>query len=106
MKKCFLLLLCSFSLLSLLAQNSDSAWVRDNYYKIERMIPMRDGIKLFTAMYIPKDSSEKHPILLTRTPYSCNPYGEDKFSTRLYESYYINYLKKGYIMAIEDVRGR
>jgi len=57
-------------------------------------------------MYIPKDSSEKHPILFNRTPYSCNPYGEDKFNPRIYESYWINYLKKGYIIAIEDVRGR
>ena len=55
--------------------NQDSAWVRDNYYKIERMIPMRDGVKLFTAIYIPKDNNEKHPFLLTRTPYSCAPYG-------------------------------
>ena len=67
---------------------------------------MRDGKKLFTAMYIPKDSSEKHPILFIRTPYSCYPYGEDKFNPRNYESYWINYLKKGFIMAIQDVRGR
>ena len=38
---------------------------------------MRDGIKLFTSIYIPKNNSEEHPILLTRTPYSCAPYGED-----------------------------
>ena len=92
--------------LQLTAQNTDSLWVREHYYKIERMIPMRDGIKLFTAFYIPKDSAVKHPILFTRTPYSCSPYGEDKFSPRLYETYYINYLKAGYIMAVEDVRGK
>ncbi|WP_462274668.1 CocE/NonD family hydrolase [Ferruginibacter sp.] len=107
MKKCCLsamvLLVC---LLQLSAQNTDSIWVRDNYYKIERQISMRDGIKLFTAFYIPKDSSEKHPILLNRTPYSCSPYGEDKFNARLYESYWINYLKEGYIIAIQDVRGK
>ncbi|MGC4099753.1 MAG: CocE/NonD family hydrolase [Ferruginibacter sp.] len=97
------LLVC---LLQLSAQNTDSIWVRDNYYKIERQISMRDGIKLFTAFYIPKDSSEKHPILLNRTPYSCSPYGEDKFNARLYESYWINYLKEGYIIAIQDVRGK
>ena len=107
MKKYFLLLLFfSFSLLSLLAQNADSLWVRDNYYKIERSIPMRDGIKLFTACYIPKDSAEKHPILFIRTPYTCSPYGEDKFNPRIYESYWINYLKEGYIIAFEDVRGK
>ena len=60
-------------------------WVRDNYYKLEKMIPMRDGSKLFTAFYIPKDSLEKHPILFNRTPYTCWPYGEDKFNAHLYE---------------------
>ncbi len=107
MKKYFLLpLLLCFSLLLVQAQNADSIWVRENYYKIERMLPMRDGIKLFTAFYIPKDSSQKHPILLNRTPYTCSPYGEDKFNPRLYESYWINYLKEGYIIAIQDVRGK
>jgi putative CocE/NonD family hydrolase len=107
MKKYFLLLLFSCTgLLKLTAQNTDSLWVREHYYKIERMIGMRDGIKLFTAFYIPKDSSTKHPILFNRTPYTCSPYGEDKFNSRLYESYWINYLKEGYIIAIQDVRGR
>ncbi len=89
-----------------IAQHPDSAWVRENYYKIERMITMRDGIKLFTAFYIPKDSTEKHPILFNRTPYTCSPYGEDKFNPRLYETYWLNYLKEGYIIAIQDVRGK
>lgn len=105
-KYCLLLLLCSFSLLQLTAQNADSLWVREHYYKIERMISMRDGIKLFTAFYIPKDSSEKHPILFNRTPYTCSPYGENNFNPRLYTSYWINYLKEGYIIAIQDVRGK
>ena len=107
MKKHFLLL-CLFilSVTTITAQNADSLWVRENYYKIERMLPMRDGIHLFTAFYIPKDSSVKHPILFNRTPYTCSPYGEDKFNSRIYESYWINYLKEGYIIAIEDVRGK
>ena len=49
----------------------DSLWIVENYYKIERQIPMRDGIRLFTSLYIPKDTTEKHPFLMTRTPYSC-----------------------------------
>ncbi|HNH21159.1 MAG TPA: CocE/NonD family hydrolase [Ferruginibacter sp.] len=106
MKKCFLLSMLLVSLISLQAQNADSLWVRENYYKIERMVPMRDGTKLFTAFYIPKDSSEKHPILFNRTPYSCSPYGEDKFSGRLLFTYWVNYLKEGYIIAIQDVRGK
>ncbi len=107
MKKYFILscfLACITN--SLTAQNADSLWVRENYYKIERMVPMRDGIKLFTAFYIPKDSSEKHPILLNRTPYSCSPYGENEFSGRVYGTYWINYLREGYIIAVQDVRGK
>jgi uncharacterized protein len=107
MKKYFLpLLFFSFFITNSTAQNADSIWVRENYYKIERMVPMRDGIKLFTAFYIPKDSSQKHPILFNRTPYTCQPYGEDKFSQRLYNTYWINYLKEGYIIATQDVRGK
>ncbi|MBL7702092.1 MAG: CocE/NonD family hydrolase [Ferruginibacter sp.] len=107
MKKYFSLLCFSVAFAaSLSAQNADSLWVRENYYKIERMLPMRDGINLFTAFYIPKDSSVKHPILLNRTPYTCSPYGEDKFNPRIYETYWLNYLKEGYIIAIQDVRGK
>lgn len=86
--------------------NADSAWVRAHYTKKEVMIPMRDGIKLFTALYIPNDKSEKHPILFNRTPYTCNPYGENELNPRLYNTYWINYLKEGYIMAFQDVRGK
>ena len=107
MKKYFCLLLFAILFITqLTAQNSDSLWVRENYYKVEKMLPMRDGISLFTAFYIPKDSSEKHPILLTRTPYSCAPYGEANFDGWFYETYWLNYLKEGYIIAIQDVRGR
>ena len=83
----------------------DSAWIVNNYYKIERSIPMRDGIKLYTSIYIPKDSSQKHPIMLMRTPYSCGPYGENKF--RNFWSRNTNvYLKEKYIMVVQDVRGK
>ena len=106
MKKYSLLILLAFGFLTGLSQNIDSSWVREHYAKIEKMIPMRDGINLFTAIYVPTDSAEKHPILFVRTPYSCSPYGPDKFSSRLYESYWINYLKAGYIIALQDVRGK
>ncbi len=90
---------------SLRAQNADSTWFVNNYLKIERYIPMRDGIKLFTSIYIPKDKTEKHPFLITRTPYSCAPYGEDKYS-RLWSTYRLVYLKENYIIVTQDVRGR
>lgn len=106
MKKSFIFIFVNLLFLQSFSQNQDSVWLRDNYYKMERMIPMRDGNKLFTAIYVPKDTSEKHPILMTRTPYSCYPYGENNFSSRLYETYWMNYVRMNYIMVIQDVRGR
>ena len=82
----------------------DSVFIIANYEKIEKMIPMRDGVGLYTAIYIPKDSTEKHPILLTRTPYSCEPYGQ-KF-TRIWYLYHMKYCHEKYIMVYQDFRGR
>jgi putative CocE/NonD family hydrolase len=103
-KQCFFII---FNLLSFVmsAQNADSIWIVNNYTKIERKIPMRDGIKLFTSIYIPKDNKENHPVLMQRTPYSCAPYGEDKWKD-FWNSYLKTYLREGYIMVIQDVRGR
>jgi putative CocE/NonD family hydrolase len=87
------------------AQDIDSAWVVTHYTKKEIYIPMRDGIKLFTAVYMPLDSFGKHPILFMRTPYSCAPYGENNF-IKFWLGYFKAYLKEGYIFALQDVRGR
>ncbi|HEX3168134.1 MAG TPA: CocE/NonD family hydrolase [Chitinophagaceae bacterium] len=101
-----LLPLFLFSFVLLKAQtDQDSLWVRENYTKKEIYIPMRDGVKLFTAVYTPKDMSEKHPILMNRTPYSCAPYGVD-FSGRLTASHWKYYCRENYIIVIQDVRGR
>src|SRR6476620_3542994 len=108
MKKLLGLSICLIlSILSFAQTNSlDSAWVRENYYKIERMVPMRDGKKLFTAIYIPKDTSEKHPILMRRTPYSSAPYGENNYPDAFWNSYYRLYMRENYIMVVQDVRGK
>ena len=103
-KLLFFFLLISFSFISF-SQNADSTWFVNNYLKIERYIPMRDGVRLFTSIYYPKDKTAIHPILMTRTPYSCSPYGEDKFKD-YWNSYEKEYLKEGYIMVTQDVRGR
>ena len=105
MKKLLIIFLLAGILHTAFAQNEDSTWFVNNYYKLEKMIPMRDGVKLFTSFYIPKDSTEKHPFLITRTPYSCAPYGPDKF-TGIWESYKMAYLKEKYIIVTQDVRGR
>lgn len=86
------------------AQHSDSAYVRENYTKIERNIPMRDGIKLFTAIYIPKHKGKKYPFMINRTPYTVSPYGEDKFKTTLGPSPL--FLREGFIFVYQDVRGK
>ncbi len=95
----------TFLCASSFAQNIDSAWAINHYVKKEVRIPMRDGVKLFTSLYIPVDSSEKHPILFMRTPYSCAPYGEKNYAG-LWMGYLKGYLQEGYILAIQDVRGR
>ncbi|GAB3714508.1 CocE/NonD family hydrolase [Spirosoma flavus] len=82
----------------------DSAYVRENYQKTEFMVPMRDGKKLFTQIYAPKDQAVKHPIIMQRTPYSCAPYGTDKFRRRVGPNPFM--LRDNYIVVYQDVRGR
>jgi putative CocE/NonD family hydrolase len=74
------------------------------YTKYEYRIPMRDGVKLFTSVYVPKDDSKPYPILLMRTPYTVGPYGIDKYKDNLGPSPLFG--KEGYIFAFQDVRGR
>ena len=107
MKKIILPLLCILFVAGANAQteNQDSAWIKENYTKQELSIPMRDGIKLFTTVYIPNDKSEKHPILMVRTPYSCAPYGKE-FSARLWGGHWKYYARENYIIITQDVRGR
>ena len=80
------------------------AYLREHYTKYEYNIPMRDGVHLFTAVYVPKDNDKPYPILLTRTPYTVKPYGED---VSPYPHGALNYYaKEGFIFALQDVRGR
>jgi len=106
MRKLLLLLpLLAFPAILFAQGEIDSTWFAQHYTKKEVYIPMRDGIRLFTSIYIPKDNTEAHPILMTRTPYSCAPYGEGKYM-HIDHSYLRAYLKEGYIMVTQDVRGR
>jgi putative CocE/NonD family hydrolase len=79
-------------------------YVKAHYTKYEYRIPMRDGKKLFTAVYVPKDDSQKYPIMLTRTPYNVGPYGADRYKSDLGPSDHFG--REGYIFAYQDVRGR
>jgi putative CocE/NonD family hydrolase len=79
-------------------------YIKNNYTKREVSIPMRDGVKLFTSIYEPKDTSQKYPILLNRTPYSVAPYGADKYKTSIGPDEL--FAREGYIFVYQDVRGR
>ncbi|WP_183576900.1 CocE/NonD family hydrolase [Mucilaginibacter sp. X5P1] len=104
MRKYLYLIFLFFPLLSS-AQSIDSAWIVNHYVKKELYVPMRDKAMLFTSVYMPKDSTEKtHPILILRTPYSCAPYGKEWIP--FWKVYVKDYLKEGYIVVFQDVRGR
>lgn len=105
MRKNVLFIICLCLSAAVFAQNQDSTWMLNNYTKKEVMIPMRDGIRLFTTFYIPRDNAEKHAFLMMRTPYSCKPYGEDKFAP-FWGYYAMMYLRENYIIVLQDVRGR
>jgi putative CocE/NonD family hydrolase len=110
--KAFVLVLSFCSLVSI-AQTSnpypfttaqDSAFIRQQYDKAEYMVEMRDGVKLFTQVYSPRDASVKHPIIIQRTPYSCSPYGVENFKKQISPNPFM--LREGYIVVYQDVRGR
>ena len=82
----------------------DTYDVRAHYAKSEVMIPMRDGVKLFTIIYTPKDTSRKYPILITRTAYSIAPYGPGNYRTAVGPNN--DFAKEGYIVAYQDTRGK
>ena len=78
--------------------------VKEHYTKYEYRIPMRDGVRLFTAVYVPKTAAEKYPIMLNRTPYTVSPYGTDNYPASLGPSE--KFARDGFIFAYQDVRGQ
>lgn len=85
--------------------SSEKTFIQENYEKLEFQIPMRDGVKLYTVVYVPKHKvGEKHPILLSRTPYSVGPYEKDALKASLGPSSL--FLEEAYIFAYQDVRGK
>src|SRR4030095_12756192 len=75
-------------------------YIKANYLKREVNIPMRDGVKLFTIIYEPKDRTTAYPMLLNRTPYSIGPYGSDSFPQSLGPS--VLYARAGFIFVNQD----
>jgi hypothetical protein len=79
-------------------------FVKANYTKFEYEVPMRDGVKLFTSVYVPKDRAQTYPIMMSRTPYSVAPYGVDNYRAALGPSE--KFARESYIFVYQDVRGR
>jgi putative CocE/NonD family hydrolase len=86
------------------APRGSAEWSRERVTKQEVYITMRDGVRLFTSFYVPKDTTQTYPILLRRTPYNIEPRGEDSFTMSLMFSAHL--IEEGYILAFQDVRGR
>ena len=84
------------------AQGAD--WIRGHYAKTEAMVPMRDGVQLYTAIYAPRAAAGPLPFLLNRTPYGCRPYGPDGFPDQLGPAEAL--ARDGFIFVYQDVRGR
>jgi putative CocE/NonD family hydrolase len=80
--------------------------IKARYQKLEVRIPMRDGVKLFTSIYYPRDSASAHPILMDRSPYGVGPYGADVYRASLGPSGGAKYMDAGFIFVYQDARGR
>ena len=104
MKINLLAMACLLHISALCQENPDPLFVKENYIKMDTAIPMRDGIKLYTVIYIPKDESEQYPFLMERTPYSSGPYGENNYARRIGPN--ADLMKEKYIFVSQDVRGR
>jgi putative CocE/NonD family hydrolase len=81
-----------------------SAYIRSSYTKHEYRISMRDGTELYTAVYTPLDTSKEYPFMMLRTPYSCRPYGSDRYPDWFGPTK--DFAREGYIFVCQDVRGR
>src|SRR5579883_138754 len=85
----------------------NASYIRENYSKFEYRIPVRDGVKLFTSVYIPKDvfsDGKTYPIMLQRTPYNVRPYGADQYRENLGPSEF--FAREKFIFVYQDIRGR
>ncbi len=104
MKKINCLALVLFLSIHITAQEKDTYRIKDHYNKTDTVIAMRDGIKLYTVIYSPKNDSLQYPILMERTPYSAAPYGSNNYNPEPAPNG--DLLKEGYILVVQDVRGR
>ncbi len=98
-----ILMICLLTITNITSSHGQS--LQDLFIKVDTLIPMRDGVRLYTVVYIPKDSLDRpYPILMERTPYSSAPYEKGHFPFRLGPNSKL--MKAGYIFVYQDVRGR
>ena len=71
------------------------------FEKREAMVPMRDGVRLHTLIFVPTNIAEALPILINRTPYGIGQSSSDGINRR-----YNQLVKDGYIFVLQDIRGR
>lgn len=101
------LLLCTAAGISRAQERNvaqDTLFTRGNYLKMEVQIPMRDGVKLFTSIYVPVNKKRNYPFLICRTPYSVAPYGKESYKipagpNRMFD-------QEGFIFVYQDIRGK
>ena len=96
---CFFLFTCTVAM-----AQTEANYVKEHYIKIDTSIVMRDGIKLYTIIFVPKDSAQQYPFLLERTPYCAGPYGTDNYPSSVGPNNSL--MKEQYIFVVQDVRGR
>ncbi|CAM4027762.1 CocE/NonD family hydrolase [Gillisia limnaea] len=99
-----LFLISLFLSIPLFSQTTQKFEVSENYNKQEVYITMRDGVKLHTTIYSPKDTSKRYPVIMQRTPYSSQPYGADQFRSKIGPNEFL--MQEGNIIVYQDVRGR
>ena len=84
--------------------DTNAVWLAEHYTKYEHRIRMRDGVRLFARVYVPKDDSQAWPIVLTRTPYALKPYGADNYNDPA--GSFRSLARDKFILVTQDVRGR
>lgn len=92
--------------LSATTQENDelAEFIKATYTKYEHYITMRDGVRLFTSVYVPKDDSRDYGMMMVRTPYSVSPYGVDHYRRSLGPSE--KFAREQFIFVYQDVRGQ
>jgi len=85
---------------SLAAQDTSFAGVR--FERREAMIPMRDGVRLFTVVLVPRTSTAALPVLMSRTPYGTGGWG----GTTNIDVAFKELIEDGYVFVFQDIRGQ